>query len=69
MIAKIIRSEDDRVLAAIQSILEIDDETDFWDDLNTEDQAAIQEGLAQLDAGQHVSSASVRLEIKDRFNF
>ena len=35
----------------------------------TEDQAAINEGLYQLDNGQHVSHESVREEIKGRFNF
>ena len=44
-------------------------EIDFWDELSPEDQAAINEGLNQLDSGQHVSHESVREEIKKRFNF
>lgn len=42
---------------------------DFWEGLNAEDRAAIDEGLEQLDKGQHVSHESVREEIKNRFNF
>lgn len=69
MISKIINSEDERVLDSIKSLLKIEDETDFWDELSAEDQTAINEGLAQLDAGQYVSRQSVVKDIKNRFNF
>ena len=69
MISKIINSNDEHVLSAIKSLLGIEDEVDFWDELSADDQAAINEGLEQLDSGQHVSHQSVREEIKNRFNF
>lgn len=69
MISKIITSEDDQVLDAIKSLLKIEDETDFWLDLSEMDKKSIDEGLEQLDAGQHVSRAEVQKEIEDRFNF
>lgn len=69
MISRIINSQDDRVLDNIKSLLNIDDETDFWDEMSVDDQEKIEEGLAQLDAGQHVSRASVQQEINSRFNF
>ena len=69
MISKIIDSDDELVLNTIKKILEIEDESDFWDELSSEDQEAIDEGLAQLDAGQFVSHEEVRDEIKKRFNF
>ena len=69
MISKIINSDDEHVLIAIKSLLGIEDEVDFWDELSTNDQAAINEGLEQLASGQHVSHQSVRKEIKKRFNF
>ncbi len=69
MISKIINSKDERILDSIKSLLKIEDETDFWDELNAEDQQAINEGLAQLDAGQYVSRQSVREDIKNKFNF
>ena len=69
MISEIINSKDKGVLNAIKSLLNIEDDADFWEGLSTEDQAAINEGLYQLDNGQHVSHESVREEIKERFNF
>lgn len=69
MISKIISSEDDNLLNSIKTLLKIEDEGDFWDELSVEDQQAINEGLSQLDAGQHVSRQSIQKEIKDRFNF
>jgi hypothetical protein len=69
MISKIIDSNDEHVLSSIKSLLGIEDDVDFWDELDTDDQAAIDEGLEQLDSGKYVSHQSVREEIKDRFNF
>jgi len=69
MISEIINSTDDNVLNAVKSLLNIEEETDFWEELSVEDKAAINEGLSQLDKGQHVSHQSVREEIKDRFKF
>ncbi len=69
MISKIIDSNDENVLNSIKSILRIEDEADFWDELSEADQRAINEGLSQLDAGQHVTHQSVRDDIKHRFSF
>ncbi|MBN7811740.1 hypothetical protein J0A68_12330 [Algoriphagus sp. H41] len=69
IISEIISSNDERVLNAVKSLLNIEDEVDFWEELSAEDRAAIDEGLEQLDKGQYVSHESVREEIKNRFNF
>ena len=69
MISKIINSEDEEVLDQIKVLLNIEEDDDFWETLNTEDQAAINEGIDQLDNGQHVSHQSVQEEVKRRFNF
>ena len=68
MVSKIINSDDEKVLNAVKSLLKIDD-TDFWDSLSIEDQAAIDEGLYQLDNGRHISHKLVQEEIRGRFNF
>jgi len=65
----IIKSIDERVLDSIKSLLKIEDETEFWNELSAKDQHAINEGLSQLDAGQHVSHQSVHDDISNRFNF
>jgi hypothetical protein len=69
IISAIINSNDEQVLNAVKSLLNVDDEVDFWEGLSEGDRAAIDEGLEQLDNGQHVSHESVREEIKNRFNF
>lgn len=69
IISEIIKSKDERVLNAVKSLLNIEDEIDFWEGLSPDDQAAIDQGLEQLDKGQYISHESVREEIKNRFNF
>ncbi|MEX2511543.1 MAG: hypothetical protein WD398_01445 [Cyclobacteriaceae bacterium] len=69
IISEIINSNDEHVLNAVKSLLKIDDDVDFWEELSAEDQAAIDEGMEQLDKGQYLSQESVREEIKKRFNF
>jgi hypothetical protein len=69
IISEIIKCNNERVLNAVKSLLNIEDEVDFWEGLSSEDQAAIDEGLEQLDKGLYVSLESVREEIKMRFNF
>ncbi len=69
IISEIINSNDERVLNAVKSLLNIEDDEDFWEGLNVDDRAAIDAGLEQLDNRQYVSHESVREEIKNRFNF
>jgi len=68
IISEIINTKDEELLNQIKSLLKIDDE-DFWSDVSPEDQAAINEGIEQLDKGEYVSHKSLQEEIKNRFNF
>ena len=58
-------------LSTIQAFIAMkkEREEDFWDMLSSEDQTAINEGIEQLDKGEHVPHQSVREDIKNRFNF
>ena len=69
LIQLMLSTKKEQVLARIKNIFEQEGDIDFWDSLNLEDQAAIDEGLDQLEKGQYISHESVRDEIKDRFNF
>lgn len=69
IIAEIINSKDEAVLNSIKSILKIKDDLDFWDELSVDDQAAINEGLNQLEEGNYVAYESIREEIKKKYNF
>ena len=64
----LLNTQKEEVLARIKAVFE-QEEVDFWDELSAEDQAAINEGLRQLDKGEHVSHQSVKEAIKNRFNF
>lgn len=64
----LLNTKKEKVLVRIKEVFE-QEGVDFWDELNLEDQAAINEGLEQLDNGQYVSHESVREDIKNRFNF
>ena len=61
-------TQKEEVLARIKVVFE-QEEVDFSDELSAGDQAAINEGLMQLDKGEHVSHQSIKEAIKNRFNF
>ncbi len=65
----LLNTQKEQVLEKIKEIFEQEEGIDFWDELNAEDKTAINEGVEQLDKGQHVSHESVKEEIKKRFNF
>jgi predicted transcriptional regulator len=65
----LLNTQKEQVLQRIKEIFEQEEGIDFWHELSAEDQAAIKEGMNQLDKGQHVSHDSVREDIKKRFNF
>ena len=64
----LLNTQKEEVLTRLKAVFEQERE-DFWDELSEEDQAAINEGLIQLDKGDYVSHQSVRKAVKDRFNF
>lgn len=63
----LLNTQKEDVLIQLKAILE--DETDFWETLSTEDQQAIDEGIAQLNRGESISFEDAEKEIQDRFNF
>jgi predicted transcriptional regulator len=69
LIKLLLNTQKEQVLQRIKEIFEQEEGIDFWDKLSSEDQAAINEGMKQLDKGQYVSHESVREDIKKRFNF
>jgi predicted transcriptional regulator len=69
LLSEILKSKDDQVLSAVKSLLKIENTEDFFEELNAEDLAAIDEALEQLENGEFTSHDSVRKEIKNRFNF
>lgn len=64
----LLNTKKEKVLLRLKEVFE-QEGVDFWDELTTEDQAAISEGLEQLDKGQYVSHESVKEDIKNHFNF
>lgn len=42
---------------------------DWWDILGTEEKAAIEEGIEQLDKGEHISHSDMRAKIKSKYGF
>ena len=64
IISETINTKDEELLNRIKYLLKIDEE-DFWNDLSPEDQAAINEGIEQLDKGRYISHESLKLEIEE----
>lgn len=69
LIAAILQTENEEILEAIKSLLKIEDQADFWDQLSREDQEAINEGIRQLDEGKSVSYEEAKDQLTERLNF
>lgn len=69
LIAAILQTENEEILEAIKSLLKIEDQADFWDQLSREDQEAINEGKRQLDEGKSVSYEEAKDLLTERLNF
>lgn len=69
LIAAILQTENEEILEAIKSLLKIEDQADFWDQLSLEDQEAINEGIRQLDEGKSVSFEEAKDLLTERLNF
>ena len=69
IISEIIKSNDEEILNAVKTILNIEDKLDFWEEISEEDQVAIDQALEQLDRGNFISRESVDAEVKEKYNF
>ncbi|WP_439475681.1 hypothetical protein [Algoriphagus formosus] len=69
IISEIIKSNDEEMLNAVKTILNIEDKADFWEEISEEDQVAIDQALEQLDRGNFISRESLDVEIKEKYNF
>ncbi len=69
IISEIIKSNDEEMLNAVKTILNIEDKLDFWEEISEEDQLAIDQALEQLDRGNFISRESVDAEVKEKYNF
>lgn len=43
-------------------------EVDWWDEISEDEQAAINEGLAQLDRGEGIPHEQVMKEVREKYN-
>ncbi len=69
IISEIIKSNDEEMLNAVKTILNIEDKPDFWEEISEEDQVAIDQALEQLDRGNFISRESLDAEVKEKYNF
>ena len=59
--------QEDSILERVEMIQK--EKTDWWDTTSNKDKNALNEGLEQLDRGEHLTHSQVRSKIKERFNF
>jgi len=59
--------QEDSILEKVEKIQK--EKTDWWDNISDKDKKAINEGIEQLDKGEHLTHLQVRSKIKERFNF
>lgn len=68
MMQLLLSTQKEDVLQKVKDLFE-QEAVDIWDELDLEEQAALSEGLTQLDNGQRLSQEQVREEIKKKFDF
>ena len=59
--------QEDSILEKVEKIQK--EKTDWWETLSDKDKKAINEGLDQLDRGEHLTQSEVRDKINKQFNF
>lgn len=59
--------QENNILEKVEKIQQ--EKNDWWDTISENDKNAINEGIVQLDRGEHVTHSQVRSKIKERFNF
>ncbi len=59
--------QEDSILEKVENIQK--EKADWWDNTSDKDKNAINEGIEQLDRGEHLTHSQVRSKIKERFNF
>jgi hypothetical protein len=59
--------QEDSILEKVENIQK--EKADWWDTTSDKDKNAINEGIEQLDRGEHLTHSQVRSKIKERFNF
>lgn len=59
--------QEDNILDKVEKIQQ--EKNDWWDVISDNDKNAINEGIEQLDRGEHLTHSQVRSKIKERFNF
>jgi predicted transcriptional regulator len=59
--------QEDSILKKVEKIQQ--EKADWWDTTSEKDKKCINEGLEQLDRGEHLTHSQVRSKIKERFNF
>lgn len=60
---------DSNVLSAVITLLSGSTSTkgDWWDEVSEQDRKAIEEGLEQLDRGEHMTRSEVREKIQEKY--
>ena len=59
--------QEENILEKVEKIQK--EKADWWDTISDKDKKAINEGLDQLDKGEHITQSEVRDKINKRFNF
>ena len=59
--------QEDSILGKVEKIQK--EKADWWDTTSDKDKNVINEGLEQLDRGEHLTHSQARSKIKERFNF
>jgi hypothetical protein len=66
LFAAILQTENKETLMAIQDLLKIEEQVDFWDQLSEADQEAINKGIKQLDEGKSKGIEFVEGFVKEK---
>lgn len=69
LVQQILNTNEAQILKGVQELLDQSADVDFWDELNKEDQAAIDEGIDQLNKGLYYNSDQAKAETKRRLNW
>ncbi len=69
LVQQILNTTEKKVLVEVKQLLDQSDNMDFWNELTSDDQKAIKEGISQLDQGNFYTASEARKKIHKQLNW
>ena len=68
LVKLILSTEKQSVLAKVEAVLKMDQDSDWWDECSEAEKEEIKKGIAEADSGQLIPYIDVMKEVREKYN-